>query len=295
MEITSNVTDTALVFEGGGMRGAFTAGVVVTLLKAGIYFDYVSGISAGASNTVNYISRASDRARQCFVDFALDPLIGSWRTWLQGKGMFNAHYIYEETWLPGGPLPFDFPAFMANPARFRIGAFDVDAGETIYWSRDDIHVAGDLMRRVRASSSIPFAMPMVRIDNRTFVDGALGTGGGIPLSVAQSEGYTKFFVVLTRPRSYVKPTAKGDRALKAYYWRYPAVAEGILGRADKYNATREELLDLERDGKACVVFPDEMRVTNRTTDIAALQSCYDGSLMQSRRELPRWREFLGLD
>ena len=44
--LTSNVFDTALVFEGGGMRASYTAAVVATLLKERLFFDHVSGISA---------------------------------------------------------------------------------------------------------------------------------------------------------------------------------------------------------------------------------------------------------
>lgn len=53
----SNVLHTALIFEGGGMRASYTAAVAVALLEAGIHIDWVAGISAGASNTANYISR----------------------------------------------------------------------------------------------------------------------------------------------------------------------------------------------------------------------------------------------
>ncbi|MCL2470995.1 MAG: patatin family protein [Propionibacteriaceae bacterium] len=294
MDMTNNVTDTALIFEGGGMRGSFSAGVVTTLLAEGIFFDYVAGISAGSSNTVNYISRNPERARQSFVDFADNPKFGSWKTWLQGKGMFNAKFIYEESGLPGGPLPFDFDRFMANHAEFRIGGFDVAAGQTIYWSRKDIHQTFDLMTRVRASSSIPMVMPPVTINGRMYVDGALGVGGGIPLPVAQRDGYTKFFVVLTQKRGYVKRQQRPSAPLKAYYWKHPTIAEGILHRAGEYNAILEELKDLERRGQACLVFPDHMNVTNGTRNVPALQATYDEGIEQARRELPRWKEFLNL-
>jgi len=294
MAWASNVTDTALIFEGGGMRGAFTAGVVGVLLNEGIFVDYVAGISAGSSNTANYLSRSPVRARQCFVDFAANPKFGSWKTWIQGKGLFNARYIYEETSLPDGPLPFDFDAFMSNPAQFRIGAYDADAAQTVYWSREDIAHAGDLMRRVRASSSIPMVMPPVTIDGRLFVDGALGAGGGIPLAVAQRDGYSKFFVVLTRERDYVKPPYKGGKLLSAYYRKHPGIARGIVSRADEYNATREELFELERQGKACLVFPEYMPVNNHSRDVAALQATYDAATAQAQRDVHAWKEFLNL-
>ncbi|MDD3931624.1 MAG: patatin-like phospholipase family protein, partial [Eubacteriales bacterium] len=54
--LTNNIHDVALIFEGGGMRASYTAGIVKTLLENELYFDYVAGISAGASHCVNYLS-----------------------------------------------------------------------------------------------------------------------------------------------------------------------------------------------------------------------------------------------
>ena len=295
MELRSNVSDVALIFEGGGMRGAYSAGVMAALLGEGIFFDYVCGISAGSSNTVSYIARSPERARAAFVDFADDPRFGSWWTWIQGKGLFNAKYIYEETYLPDGPLPFDFESFSANPAQFRIGAFDAAAAQTIYWSRQDIKCTADLMRKVRASSSIPLVMPTVDIDGRLYVDGALGVGGGLALSVAQRDGYTKFFVVRTRERTYVKPPYRLSSVLKILYHRYPAIAEGIAVRHTQYNATHEELLELERQGQAYIVFPKQMTLTNQTRDVVTLQAGYEAGLAQGHSEAPAWKDFLNLN
>ena len=52
----NNVSDCALVLEGGGYRGAFTAGIISVLLEEGIQFPYACGLSAGASNVVNYVA-----------------------------------------------------------------------------------------------------------------------------------------------------------------------------------------------------------------------------------------------
>jgi len=277
------------------MRGSYTSAVVTTLLNEGIFFDYAAGISAGSSHVANYVSRDPVRAHKSFVDFAADPRFGSARTWLQGKGLFNAEFIYEQAYFPDGPLPFDYEMFTDNPARVRIGSYDVSAGQTVYWSKANITGAADLMRRVRASSSMPFSMPPVRIDNRLYVDGGIGAGGGIPLPIAQRDGFTKFFVVLSRERSYVKPSfAKYSPLLKLYFRKHPTIAEGILRRPGEYNATREQLFELERQGRAYLFFPDIMPVTNRTTDVAQLQRAYNIGLEQAIREVPRWREFLDL-
>ena len=47
---------TCLVLEGGAMRGMFTAGVLDVFYDAGIHFDGIIGVSAGAAFGVNYLS-----------------------------------------------------------------------------------------------------------------------------------------------------------------------------------------------------------------------------------------------
>lgn len=157
--LSSNVTDTALLFEGGGMRASYTSGVVVALLEAGIHLDWVGGISAGSSNTANYLSRDVERARRSFTDFAADPKFGDVRTFVRGEGLFNARYIYQEAGLPGQALAFDWDTFDANPAAFRIGGFNATTGEQVHWGRADVADIHDLMIRVQASSTMPVLMP----------------------------------------------------------------------------------------------------------------------------------------
>ena len=45
---------TSLVLEGGGMRGAYTAGCLAWLLDNGITFDSAYGISTGAVHLCSY-------------------------------------------------------------------------------------------------------------------------------------------------------------------------------------------------------------------------------------------------
>lgn len=292
--LTSAVTDTALIFEGGGMRAAYTSALVATLLDAGVFVDWVAGISAGASNTVNYLSRDPWRARHSFTDFAADPQFGDWRTLLRGRGLFHAEYIYEQTSAPDQALPFDWATYRANPARFRIGAFDCASGQTVYWGRDDIVTMRDLMVRVRASSTMPVVMPAVTIDDRVYVDGALGTTGGIALDAARADGFEKMLVVLTQRRDYVKQPLSTEWYYRRHFRRYPAVVDALRTRHRRYNATREELFELERAGRAYLFVPEYMPVGNGERDVTKLRATYALGLDQARRELPAIKEFLGL-
>ena len=293
--LTTNVHDTALVFEGGGMRASYSSGLVQTLLEAGIHADWVGGISAGSSCTANYVSRDAVRARTSFVEFAAEPQFGNWRTFLQGKGMFSAEWIYEQTGLPGQALPFDWDTWSANPARVRIGAVRCDDGATVYWGRDDLDTVTKLMKRVRASSTMPVVMPLTAIDGHHYVDGALGSSGGIALDAAEADGFDRFLVVLTQERGYRKAPPRAVRFYRQYFRRYPLVADAILTRWQRYNATLDRLEQLEADGRAYLFVPERMAISNGEKNVARLAASFEAGRDQARRELPAIREFLGLD
>lgn len=291
----STVTDTALIWEGGGMRAAYSSGVLATMLAHRLHFDWVAGISAGSSCTCNYVSRDAVRARKSFVELTLDPRFGDLRTFLGGKGYFHAEWIYEQTGRPGQALPFDYATFRANPARVRIGAVRASTGETVYWGKEDLAPLEALMRKVRASSTMPILMPMPTIDGEHYVDGALGTSGGIALDIAKADGYDKFFVVLTRPRGYRKSPEKRPELYRRFFRDFPAVTDAILGRWERYNATLDELEQLERDGRAYVFRPIDMRIHNSEKRLERLDAAYHAGRIQAAGEVGRWKEFLGLD
>lgn len=292
MTIINNIKDTALIFEGGGMRASYTAGFLNNLLENEIYFDYVAGISAGSSHSVNYLARDPERARRSFVELVQDPEFGGWRSFLKGEGFFRSEYIYEKTSHPEGSLPLNFETFMANPAQLRIGVFEREQGRVIYYTKDDIYEMKDLMKIVRSSSSMPIFMPPTQYRDHTYVDG--GLGGGIALDIAKQDGYKKFFVILTREKGYRKEPIKFKRTIKTYYRKYPQVAKAMLIRHLVYNKTLDELELLEREGKAFLVYPDTMPVSNREINFDKLSESYALGYAQGKRDLPNWKAFLGL-
>ncbi|MSS44707.1 patatin family protein [Cutibacterium sp. WCA-380-WT-3A] len=292
--MTTSIDGTALVLEGGGMRAAYTSAVVVKLLGLGWEFPQVCGISAGSSLTANYISRDPERTRLSFTDFAADPRFGNLGTWLAGRGYFDAEYIYQRTAEPHQALPFDFATFRASRQAFRIGATRTSDGKQEWFTREDVATMDDLMVRVRASSTMPGFMPPVTINGVEYVDGALGEAGGIPIDGARLDGYDRFFVVCTRPRDYVKNDVKRPQTLRRLFRHRPAVAEAIITRPARYNATREMLRDLEADGKAYVFYPRVMPVTNKEKNVTKLRQAYALGMAQVNSELPQWRDFLGV-
>lgn len=298
-DLSINVDDVALIIEGGGMRASYTAGAIVTLLENNINFADVYGISAGSSHTVNYVSRDIPRTKASFVDLLLDPNYGGAKSFLRGDGYFNAHYLYEgiaEDLVGTGELfEFDWDTFTQNPANVHIEAFDWESGDTVQWTKADMPTLTDMMLRVRASSTMPIFMPPTTIDGRTYMDGGLGTSWGIPLDAAIRDGYEKFFIVRTQPRAYRKePISAGMRALfKAAFHNHPYIWRQTIERPAYYNELCDQIEQLEAAGAAYVFYPDEMNVSNRTTDVELLQASYDAGYAQAQRELDAWQKWLG--
>lgn len=291
--LVSNVYDCALVLEGGGYRGSHTAGILNVLLEQGIHFDYVCGLSAGSSCAVNYLSRDQTRVRDAFmVNDKIKSAVGL-RSLVRGKGYFDADFLYEQA-ISDGTLPFDWETFAANPARVRIQTFERDTGKTLRFGREDMTDQMRMVDLVRASSTLPGVMKPLPVDGRVLMDGGLGTGAGIPLCMAEDDGFTRFFFVATRPKGYRKepPTARERRMYQGVAKDYPYLRKALLTRWERYNAALEHVEELEREGRAYVVWPDEMTVESGTVNPRKLAAAYEAGHAQGLREVDRWRAFL---
>ncbi len=295
-----NVEDVALIFEGGGTRASHTSAVVAKLIEENINFAHVYGVSAGSSNAANYLSRDIPRTRESFTGYVANPEHIGWRRVLQGGYFFDGPWIYEGC-VPryegtGDVMEFDFEMFRKNPAQIHIEAFDIGRGESVIWTKEDISDSLDLMRKVRASSSLPGFMEPCVVDGRAYLDGGLSDNWGISLMPALEDGFSKFFIVRTQPKGYRKKPVNPLllSASKRAFKDAPVVWQQMERRPGAYNALCDKIEGLERAGAAYVYYPDVMRVNNRTTDVEALDASLRDGQEQSERELEAWRTFLSL-
>ena len=289
-ELQSNVFKTAILFEGGSMRAAYTCAVVAYLLENGVYFNNVYGVSAGSSNACNYVSRDADRAICSFTSFIQDPQMGDWKTFLAHKGMFNAHYIYQESGVPGGVLPFDIDTFMANPARCTVVSFERDTGRDLFFRKEDLSTVDDLMLRVRASSTLPFFMPPPKVNGMYCDDGGFADGGGLPIHQIRRDGFDKIVVIRTRARGY----RKEDNGWwgNVMFWHRSAMRDAVVKRPRRYNAACDELDAMEEAGDAYVFYPENLTLSGTERDYDALCPNFASGYRQIQREFPKLMDFL---
>ena len=85
---------TGLIVEGGGMKCAYSAGILDRFLDDKITFDYCIGVSAGAANTLSYLAGQRGRNLRFYTVHLDDPRYLSVRSLLRTGNLFGLEYIY---------------------------------------------------------------------------------------------------------------------------------------------------------------------------------------------------------
>lgn len=299
--------EVALIFEGGGMRNAYTAAVLEVLLGQSLRFPKAYGVSAGAELACDYVAGDARRARAMFCEAPDFARAGGISQFLTGHGFFNVRFLFQE--LGEGQVPtrrgvpvaeeadfaFDFHAFAASPADVHIEALALKSAETVGWDKASMTSVAAVMDRIAASCSYPLFTPKALVDGVAYIDGGMGESHGICLEAARRDGFQRFFVVRTRPRAFRLAELSPVKRLsyRIAYAAYPHVVRALEQRPSLYNAQLDELDRLEAKG-ACYQFcPTTMPITYMTGDVAKLRDAYARGVMQAHAELPRWREWLG--
>lgn len=260
--------DCALVLEGGGLRGVFTAGVLDYFIERGVEFPYVIGVSAGATNAMSYLSK--QKGRTLYVDTVLmkeHPYIGL-HTFIKKGEFVDSKFLFDE--LPRDIYPFDWETFSHSSADFEIVAVNGESGEARYFEKA---TSFDRLAEIgRATSCLPIINRRVIVDGEPMVDG--GLVDSIPLKRALDCGYEKAVVVLTQCKGYRKKVSKFNIP-KFLCPNYPKVIDLLNSRAGRYNQQLEWIEKLESEGRIVVIRPTEpLKVGRLTTDPKPITELY---------------------
>ena len=259
----------ALVLEGGGMRGVFTCGVLDYLMDNKISFPYSVGVSAGACNGLSYMSHQRGRGKYSNIDLLAKYEYMGIRPFLKGRGLIDQKLLFHR--FPDRILPYNYKAYAENPNRFEMVTTDCLSGRPCYWEEkmDERRII-DI---VKASSSLPYACPIIYVDGKPMLDG--GIVDSIPLQRAYDEGYENCVVVLTRNKGY----RKSDKEVivpRFIYKEYPRLRVALRNRNKVYNAQLEMVERLEDEGKIKVIRPLKPIVVDRMeTNVRKLTDLYE--------------------
>ena len=249
----------ALVVEGGGLRGAFSAGVLATLDRLLPQRpDYIFATSAGAPSAA------------FMATGQIDVAIRLWE-----NRTHASHLVSPLHWVRGRPL-MDVDKLVSRFREPRALAVErIDAAFTqVYLAVTNCRTARpDYVRLtshnaftlLTAAMALPIAYGrVIQCQGQYYVDG--GITDSIPLEPALERDVDDIIVVLTQPPGYSKSRSKAaEWLLRWQYSHYPNMLEAFMQRSECYNRCLERIEELEQRGRISVLRPAAPLPASRMT------------------------------
>lgn len=277
---------TGLVLEGGGLRSLFTAGILDVMMDAGLRFDGIIGVSAGATFGCNYKSQQRRRSLRYNLNMAHDWRYCSLRSWITTGNLVGAEFAYHI--LPTEIDVFDNSTFTANPTSFCVVCTDTATGKPCYHHVETMDYEG--LEWLRATASLPLVSRAVPLDGRLYLDG--GISDSIPLRHWQEEGYERNIVILTQPAGFVKRPTRLTPLFRLFS-HYPAITAAMARRHEMYNAELAYLAEAVKRGNTLVLCPPAPITIGRTEmNPDKMQAVYDQGFAYGKDHLEEIKAFL---
>ncbi len=241
-----------LVLEGGGVRGAYTAGALGWLNDHDIRFDYGVGVSSGAAYLVCYWLRDTETGHKMAIEYAIDPENVGLKAFLK-EGHYVAYkHLFKDNF--GGKAHMDVTPLRDSHANIEFGLYDLEQGKTIYKGSEGLDNSYDL---IRASCALPIASAVVEIDGHHYLDG--GITKMIPIERSVEVGCTKHMIITTKPADFVRKPASNavKMMMKVIYRDYPSVLEDYKVRHLNYYKQIALISELEEQGNALKIYPSQ--------------------------------------
>jgi predicted patatin/cPLA2 family phospholipase len=187
----------ALVAEGGGQRGIYTAGILDAFLARDFSpFETLVGTSAGAQNVTSYFLKQAGFARKSIHQ------LSTHKEFFKPRNLFSDEHSMDLDWFfdsaqQNSNSDLGLPIKQLNnirPGQLLIVASDVDSKETLTLCPTERNI----FHLLKASSAIPFLYKSgVQYQGRTLVDG--GLTAPIPLQQAFDRNANIVVVIRTVP------------------------------------------------------------------------------------------------
>lgn len=280
---------TGIVLEGGAVRTVYSCGVIDGLLKQGLDFDYLVGVSAGIAYGVSFISKQYGRNLELLMKYAPDKRYMGFSNMLRPGNRhcyFGLDFGYVE--IPRKHVPFDYETFAKWPGTAEAVVTDIHTGEAVYVPLDLNDPNTNLLQ---ASCAMPLLFPIFDVNGIKCMDG--GAADPIPWKRALEMGCDRVVVVLTHERGYVRKNESAQKLIELCYRKYPKFIETMRTRAERANRDREEMFRAEREGKLLILAPDSTEGFSRTErDTAKIKALWQQGYDHAMACEDRLRAFL---
>lgn len=246
---------TAIIAEGGGQRGIYTAGVLDAFLGAGFNpFELAIGASAGAQNLLTYFIGLPGYAKRAIAELSGAPSFMVPYRWLGKRGMLDLDtYFSHLADNPDFRLPCGHVDGLAGRRRLVFAATRQDDLSAIYLEPDSRTV----LRDMKASSAVPFLYKGgVSVDSEILVDGCVADP--LPLRRAYALGARRIVLIRTVPSSYTNSSWRQRLNTLRLGRALPTTVSAML---ERHEHAYDDALDFIRHPPAGVdlvhIAPDE--------------------------------------
>ncbi len=275
-----------LVLEGGGNRGVFTGGVLDKFLEEELFFDYVVGVSAGACNAIDFLSKQQGRTLDVF-SYNPKKMLKDYSYILRDKELLNMTELFVD--YPERLFPFDYDTYFASPSKCELVVTNCITGKAEYMeAKDDKEM---LYLYCKASSTMPFYCQPVEINGMPYFDG--GIADSIPVARSIKQGNKKHIIILTQPEGFIKERNQVMEKLAiVLYKKYPYLVRRIHCRHLEYNRSLALVKKLEEKGLAYVIRPTLPSIKRLNTPEKELFDYYQSGYDFAVEHIAQIKEFM---
>ncbi|NMH63569.1 patatin-like phospholipase family protein [Shewanella salipaludis] len=188
----------ALVAEGGGQRGIFTAGVLDAWLRAKYNpFDLLLGTSAGAQNLTSFLAGQAGYARRLIMTLSKQVEFVDPKRYLLGGHLVDFDWYFEQTKRQEYSLDLCAAYEQLRQKRLLIVATGLHDRKAYYFE-PELHNWRELLK---ASCALPLLYRHgVAIGGQRYVDG--GLAAPLPVQEAYHRGARRIVVIRTLSTSF---------------------------------------------------------------------------------------------
>jgi predicted patatin/cPLA2 family phospholipase len=278
---------TAIVVEGGAMRGIFSAGVLDVLLEQGLVdFDLAIGTSAGACNLASFLAKQNKRNFRCYTDVMTRPRLFSLLRVVRGGHYMDLDWLWERL---AAEIPLDQASIERNRTQLVSVATCAKRGEALYLT----HRAPNIHDELKAGCALPLLYRgPVRVGRNEVVDG--GLTDPIPVEEAYRRGARRLVVIRSRPSGFVKQDNFASLIPPAVLPLDPVIVRAMRSTASRYQRAVRFLLSPPADAEILQLAPRQNLRSSRTTQkLSSLQADYALGRDTARYHASRIADILG--
>lgn len=260
-----------LVLEGGGLRAAYTAGVLRWFKDNQVSVDFVVGVSSGALLATIFVTDEDDMLNLLAVEYACKKENVGWSPMLREFAPVGYNFIFND--IIQKELKLDMNKVIHSPISLEIGVYDLYEQKTLWLKNKDLDKE---WKFVQASCVLPIAGRAVKIGKKRYLDAGITSMIAIDRSI--ENGCDRHIVITTKDENFVRKQNSKllQFILDLMYLRFPMMRRQFRLRTGIYYEEKEKVEKLEKIKEAIFLRPSQdLGVTRFTGDVDQLKSLYE--------------------